>query len=94
MISFKRGQGLKYCYFLKLTFNKPGALVISLCSLHQGCVIAGDTLSTGFSKGNSGESETKMAIRLSPASNCTWYSTSSLNSSTLENKKELEYFKV
>lgn len=67
------------------TFNNPGALVISLCSLHHLCVIGGETLSTGFSSGNSGDNETIMAIRLSPASNCTWYSTSSCSSKTLKN---------
>lgn len=46
--------------------------------------MGGDTLRTGFSKGNSGDNETMIAIRLSPASNCTWYSTSSLSSTTLK----------
>lgn len=52
---------------LQLTLSNPGALVISLCSLHQGWFIGGETLSTGFSSGKFGDRETTMAIRLSPA---------------------------
>lgn len=78
----------------RLTFNNPGALVISLCSLHHWCVIGGETRSTGFSKGNSGDNETIIAIRLSPASNWTWYSTSSRSSSTLNQSEGLIFEEI